>query len=445
MSDFSPAAVIVHPSGTNNQGYEAAFPLWVTGSTSSPVVFPAIQRITGSVTVDQGSSGSVPNAWPVLIASRSSVAVITNTTAVSTAQALATRNIPQGTQTVAGSGNFNVVGPGAAGAATSGNPVRVGASDGTTTRNILSDAQGRLIIVGPYITGSLFTGSAISPVIMGGVDPQNRVRVLDTNESGALLIAVSSSLPVTLSGTQTITGTVNISNFPASQTVNGTVTAVITGTINTNILNQVTVTTTGSLPVSFSGVQTITGTVQTSVTNFPATQAVTGTVSITGQPLTVQGSVTSVITGTVSTNVLNQVTVTTTGSLPVIFSGIQTITGSVGIENIVSITGSVLVSSTGSLPVLAKQSQTVATSSIAASNSVSQVLLSASNNRLFAAVYNDSSARLYLLLGSPASTTSFTIRMDGQSYFEVPIQYTGVVTGIWSSNAGDARMTEVRQ
>lgn len=162
---------------------------------------------------------------------------------------------------------------------------------------------------------------------------------------------------------------------------------------------------------------------------FPAVQPVTGTIRAD-------------ITGTVNVNVQSQPNIT--GSVNVTNS-IFNITGTVGVGNIVSITGSVLVSATGSLPILAKQSQTVVTSSLAASNSVSQVLLSASNNRLFAAVYNDSTAKLYLLLGTPASTTTFTVRMDGQTYFEVPIQYTGVVTGIWSTNAGDARMTEVRQ
>lgn len=366
-SEFSPAAVIVHPSGTNNVGYESAFPLWVTGSTTT---FPVVQSVTGTLTVNQGLSASNSNAWPVLIVSGGNVPVVTNTTAVAAAQGLVTRNIPQGTQTVAGSGNFNVVGPGAAGAATSGNPVRVGASDGANTRNILSDLGGRLRVVGPYPTGSLFTGSAISPVIAGGVDQAGIVRALRTDTAGALSISVSSSLPV-----------------------------VITGTLNTNVTNQVTITTTGSLPVTVSGVQTvtgtveistpvtvqgsvtsvITGTVQTAVTNFPAIQTITGTVSLSPQPITVQGTVTSVITGTVQTsvqslpnitgsvNVTNSIfpvtgtvlalptgTQTIAGTVTSVITGtvqtsvtnfpaVQTITGSVGISGIPVITGSIAV------------------------------------------------------------------------------------------------------
>lgn len=49
MSNFSPAVIIVHPSGTNNVGYESAFPLWVTGSTAA---FPSVQTVTGTVKTD---------------------------------------------------------------------------------------------------------------------------------------------------------------------------------------------------------------------------------------------------------------------------------------------------------------------------------------------------------------------------------------------------------
>lgn len=172
----------------------------------------------------------------------------------------------------------------------------------------------------------------------------------------------------------------------------------------------------------------------------------------------VSGSVTAVLTGTVNVavqsmpNITGSVNVTNslfnvTGSVAV--NNIVTVTGSVGtsITNFPStqtITGSVIITSTGSLPVLLKQSQTSFSSSLPGSIT-SQVLLSASNNRIFASVYNDSTSKLYLLLGTGASSTVFTLRMDGQTYYEVPIQYTGPVTGVWSSGVGDARMTEIRQ
>jgi hypothetical protein len=46
-------------------------------------------------------------------------------------------------------GTPTVVGPGATGAALSGSPVRVGGSDGTNTRNLLTDTTGNLLVINP--------------------------------------------------------------------------------------------------------------------------------------------------------------------------------------------------------------------------------------------------------------------------------------------------------
>jgi hypothetical protein len=59
-------------------------------------------------------------------------------------------------------------------------------------------------------------------------------------------------------------------------------------------------------------------------------------------------------------------------------------------------------------------------------------------------VYNDSSATLYLKFGSSASTSSFTVKITANSYFEFPNPiYTGTVHGIWDSATGNARITEM--
>lgn len=77
--------------------------------------------------------------------------------------------------------------------------------------------------------------------------------------------------------------------------------------------------------------------------------------------------------------------------------------------------------------------------------SASSVTILASNaNRLGGAVYNDSTAILYLLLGSgTASATAHSVQMQAGSYFEVPAFYTGAMTGIWASATGSARVTEL--
>lgn len=76
-------------------------------------------------------------------------------------------------------------------------------------------------------------------------------------------------------------------------------------------------------------------------------------------------------------------------------------------------------------------------------------LLAANAARRGATIYNDSSAVLRLKLGSAAAADSFTMILAGNGsgiggYYEVPFGYTGIITGIWASDAGgDAKVTEI--
>ncbi len=59
------------------------------------------------------------------------------------------------------------------------------------------------------------------------------------------------------------------------------------------------------------------------------------------------------------------------------------------------------------------------------------------------AVWNDSTATLYLKFGATASTTSYTVKMGPGDYYEFPRPvYAGAVEGIWSAANGAARTTE---
>ena len=93
------------------------------------------------------------------------------------------------------------------------------------------------------------------------------------------------------------------------------------------------------------------------------------------------------------------------------------------------------------------RSSTNTTSSVAGSVSV-QTLIASNANRLGGTVYNDSSAVLYIKLGPSASTSDFTALIASNSsgvggYYEIPFGYTGIVTGVWSSAAGNARCGEL--
>jgi hypothetical protein len=75
-------------------------------------------------------------------------------------------------------------------------------------------------------------------------------------------------------------------------------------------------------------------------------------------------------------------------------------------------------------------------------------ILAANTNRRGATIYNDSSATLYLGIGTGAVTlTDYTVRVPQNSYYEVPAYYSGQIRGIWASdpNDGAARVTEMYQ
>ncbi|MFZ2544844.1 MAG: hypothetical protein WAW80_02620 [Candidatus Saccharimonadales bacterium] len=96
----------------------------------------------------------------------------------------------------------------------------------------------------------------------------------------------------------------------------------------------------------------------------------------------------------------------------------------------------------GALWIRDKSSTTSVLSNVAAS-ATSVTVLALNANRRGGSIYNDSTATLYLKLGATASTTSYTVKMYTDDYYEIPFWYTGVIDGIWSSATGSARVTEV--
>lgn len=74
----------------------------------------------------------------------------------------------------------------------------------------------------------------------------------------------------------------------------------------------------------------------------------------------------------------------------------------------------------------------------------SVTLLAANTDRRGLLLVNDSTATLYLKYGATASTTSYSVKMEPGSYWEMPRPiYTGRIDGIWSAANGAARITEL--
>jgi hypothetical protein len=96
----------------------------------------------------------------------------------------------------------------------------------------------------------------------------------------------------------------------------------------------------------------------------------------------------------------------------------------------------------GAMVVKNRPASTATLSNVSGSTS-SVTILASNTGRLGATVFNDSTATLYLKFGSAASTTSFTIKLFTDDYYEVPFGYTGIIDGVWASATGAARVTEI--
>lgn len=237
-------------------------------------------------------------------------------------------------------------------------------------------------------------------------------------------------------GSITVDGTVAVSNFPASVEVSNDVgnPLPISGTVTI---------TDGSGPV------TVDGTVN--VGNFPAVQPV----SDNGGSLTVDGTVSAAeakaedaiaATGDLGIPILavRNDTAATKTSADGDYSTLATdAAGRVGISDL---GGSISIDDNGgSLTVdgivFAPVSSSASPTSVAASAS-SVTLLASNASRLGGSIYNDSLSTLYIKTGTTASTTSFTVKVPGDGYWEIPFNYTGRIDGIWGIATGSARVAE---
>jgi hypothetical protein len=68
-------------------------------------------------------------------------------------------------------------------------------------------------------------------------------------------------------------------------------------------------------------------------------------------------------------------------------------------------------------------------------------IATASTGRLGCTIFNEGAGRLYATLGtSTTSTVSYTVSVGSGEYYEVPMNYTGLIGGIFGT-AGTARVT----
>jgi hypothetical protein len=88
--------------------------------------------------------------------------------------------------------------------------------------------------------------------------------------------------------------------------------------------------------------------------------------------------------------------------------------------------------------------QTATLANVASSITV-VTLIAAGTGRNGRIIYNDSTAILYVAFGSGASTSNYTVQVPSQGTYDLGNNgagmYGGLVTGIWASANGNARVT----
>lgn len=93
---------------------------------------------------------------------------------------------------------------------------------------------------------------------------------------------------------------------------------------------------------------------------------------------------------------------------------------------------------------LADLRSTTGTKTAVNSGTGSVNILASNANRKGATITNTDANALYLdLSGGTASSTSFSVAIAANGYYEVPFGFTGLITGIWAADgAGAALVTE---
>lgn len=76
-------------------------------------------------------------------------------------------------------------------------------------------------------------------------------------------------------------------------------------------------------------------------------------------------------------------------------------------------------------------------------SATSVTVLAANSSRKGATIWNDSTANLFIDFDSAATTSEFAVKIAAGGYFELPFNYTGVISGIWSAANGNALVREL--
>ena len=289
-----------------------------------------------------------------------------------------------------------------------------------------------------------------APVVSGAlsstVTVANTVTVaLDSNSLSAL-----ENVTVTVGAA--ITGTVTVSNFPATQpvsiasvTIGNTVTIAGTITIGagTSQIGSVTASNLTSVLASYGTIDSGIGVNIKSVGGQGFGQGQTWVpVAISEGSLPAGTNRIGVVTigaGTVTlgagTAQIGSVTASISGTVPVSISSV-TVGNSVTIGSLPAISGTVTANT------FALQGTAVTTSNFT-STTASTVLANYNATREVLTIFNEGAGNLFVSAGATCTTVQYQIRLSSGDYYEVPNHQTTITHSAVFATAGTARVTEV--
>lgn len=310
------------------------------------------------------------------------------------------------------------------------------------------------------------------PVTVENVGSSGPLSSITTNgiyrvPTGALGFRVRVSV---YDGSATVACNLWMRAFPVSTPVGGVpVTQSGTWTVGISAAQTIAVTNTGTFATQAAqsgawNITNVSGTV--SLPTGAATETTLAAVNTKlGNPLAVTGTfwqATQPISGTVTANLGTIAGVSTAAKQPALGTAGAASTDVLTIQGIASMVALKVDGSAVTQPVSGTFWQatqpvslaaTVATKEVRSSTGTrtsvsgaasSTTILASNANRLGASVYNDSTAILYLdLSGGTASAANYTVQMGQNAYYEVPANYTGLITGIWASATGAAKVLEL--
>jgi hypothetical protein len=314
------------------------------------------------------------------------------------------------------------------------------------------------------VTSVTMTLTGVLPVSQTNLPATQSVYVVNQT-SGSVTVSGTASVSVTnFPSVVTVTGTgafdvtvlnpvtgVNVLNFPVTQSV------FVVNQGTSSFAGDVNITASITLPVSqtnpvltssvnvlnwpaTASVQSVTGTV--AVSNLPVTQTVSGSVGIDG-PVAITGVVTATLTGALSATITN---LPATQSVYVV-NQVSSSTGVVEISGVNVVSGALQVTVSG-LSFSGASDVNINGTTISNNYSIdfptaSLVLLPANAARKNFTIFNDSDQNLLVRFGPTASLVTWTFNLYPQHYYEPTAQvWKGDVSCIGAASGSGALQVE---